>query len=310
MTTNVGSSSQLTGIALALGGVIALSPDALLVRLVAADPATLLFWRCLLQALTLATVLALIYRARLPAMIRAMGRAGVGAALAFATSTTLFVLSIKLTAAANTLFILATAPLCAALISWLALGERVALRTWVAIALALVGIGVIFAGGLGGGTLLGDLLALGAAFSLATQLSIARHARAVNLVPALALGMLLVAVVTGLGFAAPLTADRGDALWLVLLGVVVLPVAFGLLTLAPRHIPSPEVSLIMQLEALLGPLWVWLGVGEVPPDTTFIGGGIVLATLVAHSALTLRAHREQARAGAAPAVAPRSRHTD
>ncbi len=288
------SASQLTGIGLALGGVIALSPDALLVRLIETDPATLLFWRCLLQALTLLVTLALIYRGRLPAMIRAIGWTGVGAALAFATSTTLFVLSIRLTAAANTLFILATAPLCAALISWLALGERVAPRTWVAIALALVGIGVIFAGGLGGGTLLGDLLALGAAFSLATQLSIVRHARAVNLIPALALGTLLVAVVTGLGFATPLSADRGDALWLVLLGVLVLPVAFGLLTLAPRHIPSPEVGLIMQLEAVLGPLWVWLGVGEIPPLTTFIGGAILLATLLVHSALGIRGQRGRA----------------
>lgn len=303
-------SSQLTGIGMALGGVIALSPDALLVRLVDADPATLLFWRCLLQSLTLFAALALIYRGRLPAAIGVMGRAGVGAALAFATSTTCFVLSIKLTVAANTLFILATSPLFAALISWLALGERVALRTWVAIALALFGIGVIFAGGLGDGTLLGDALAVGAAFSLATQLSIARHARAVNLVPALALGTLMVALVTGLGFASPLAIDRSDALWLALLGIVVMPVAFGLLTLAPRHIPSPEVSLVMQLEALLGPLWVWLGIGEVPPLATFVGGGIVLATLVAHSALTLRAYRQHDRAGAAPMVTPRGRHTD
>ena len=296
---------QLVGIALALTGVLALSPDALLIRLVGADRATLLFWRVLLQGTTLWAVLALYYRGRLPGIVRAMGRTGVGATCVFALSTILFVTSITLTNAANTLFMMATAPLWAALISWLALGERVALRTWIAIACALAGIIVIFAGGIGGGTLVGDLLGLGAALSLATQLTIARHARATNLVPALAAGMLLDALLVGATFASPAAVSAADMLWLGLLGVVVLPVAFGTLTLAPRYIPSPEVSLIMQLEAILGPLWVWLGVGEVPPPATFVGGAVVLVTLVVHSSLGIRAQRRRAPAGPIGATAPR-----
>ncbi|MDZ7749939.1 MAG: DMT family transporter [Halofilum sp. (in: g-proteobacteria)] len=285
---------QLTGIGIALTGVLVLSPDALLIRLVDTDRGTLLFWRTLLQGLTLWAFLGAWYRGRLPGIVRAMGRAGAGATLVFALSTILFVSSITLTNAANTLFMMATAPLWAALISWLVLGERVARRTWAAIACALSGIVIIFAGGIGGGTLLGDLVGLGAALSLASQLTIARHARATNLVPALAGGTLLVAVLVGPVFAAPASVHGLDVLWLALLGVVVLPVAFGLLTLAPRYIPSPEVSLIMQLEAILGPLWVWLGVGEVPPAATFVGGAIVLATLTVHSSLGLRAQRRAA----------------
>jgi len=138
-------------------------------------------------------------------------------------------------------------------------------------------------------------LAVGAAISLASQLTIARHARSVSLVPALAAGMLLVALLCGPTFATPMSVSQADVLWLVLLGCIVLPVAFGLLTLAPRYIPSPEVSLIMQLEAVLGPLWVWMGVGEVPPVATFIGGGIVLVTLVVHSYLGLREYRVRRR---------------
>jgi len=288
---------QVFGLAIALTGVLVLTPDALLIRLVSADRATLLFWRVLLEGLTLWIVLALYYRGRLLAVTLAMGRIGLLAVGVFAVSTILFVTSITHTKAANTLFILSTAPLFAAVISWLVLRERVALRTWVAIVCALVGIGIIFGGGLGGGTMLGDALAIGTAISLAAQLSIARHARAVSLVPALATAMLLVALLVGPTFASPLSVSRLDVLWLGLLGCVVLPVAFGLLTLAPRYIPSPEVSLIMQLEAVLGPLWVWAGVGEVPPVATFIGGGIVLATLVTHSILGLRAYRANRYAG-------------
>lgn len=288
---------QILGLSLALLGVLVLTPDALLIRLVEADRATLLFWRVLLEGLTLWLVLALYYRGRLLAVTLEMGRIGLLAVAVFGLSTILFVTSITLTKAANTLFILSTAPLFAALISWLVLAERVARRTWIAIACALLGIGIIFAGGLGGGTLLGDLLALGAAISLAGQLSIARHARAINLVPALATSMLLVALLSGATFASPLSVSESDVLWLGLLGCVVVPVAFGLLTLAPRYIPSPEVSLIMQLEAVLGPLWVWLGVNEVPPVATFIGGGIVLVTLVVHSILGLRSYQARQRDG-------------
>lgn len=297
---------HLIGMALALAGVLTLSPDALLIRLVDADRATLVFWRSLLQGTTLWVVLALYYRAHLSAVVVSMGRIGAAAALVFAASAILFVSSITLTSAANTLLILATAPLFAALISRVVLGERVPARTWAAIVAALAGIAIILSGSLGGGTLTGDLLGLGTAIGLATQLSIARHARAVNLVPALAAGTLLAALASGLTWAAPLSVSAGDALWLALLGLLVLPVAFGLLTLAPRYIPSPEVSLIMQLEAILGPLWVWLGVGEVPPIATFVGGGIVLVTLVTHSTLGIRAHRRQRRgaAGAVQAVAP------
>jgi len=302
---------QLLGIGLALAGVLSLSPDALLIRLIDTDRATLLFWRTLLEGATLWVVLACWYRGRLPGVVRAMGKTGVHATLVFALSTVLFVCSITLTSAANTLFILSTAPLFAALISWIFLGELVLPRTWVAIALALVGIGIIMFGDVGGGTVLGDLLALATAVCVATQLSIARHARATNLVPALAAGMLLDAALLAPTFATPTAVAPSDTLWLFLLGVLVLPTAFGLLTIAPRHIPSPEVSLIMQLEAVLGPIWVWLGVGEVPPLATFVGGAIVLATLVAHSSLGVRAYRRRrATGGAIAAVAPHAPRAD
>jgi len=286
---------QVLGIGMALAGVLVLSPDALLIRLVEADRATLLFWRTLLEGVTVLGAMALFYRGGFLASIRGMGGWGIGATLIFALSTILFVMSITLTTAANTLFILATAPLFAALLSRVFLGEAVALRTWIGIVCALLGIGIIFAGGLGGGTLLGDALGLATAISLAGQLTLARRARHVSLVPALGLGMLLVALLSGLTFAEPLNVGARDWLWLGLLGIVVLPLAFGLLTLAPRYITSPEVGLIMQLEAIIGPLWVWLVIAEVPAAATFVGGAIVLATLTVHSILGIRAHRRRGR---------------
>jgi len=287
--------TQMTGIGLALFAVLVLSPDAALIRLVEADRATLLFWRGFLEGITLMVAVTIIYRGRVIASILRMGRWGPIAIVLFTLSQIGFVMSITLTTAANTLFMLATAPLFAALMSRIFLGEPIALRTWIAIAAALCGIGIIFSGSLGGGNLLGDLLGLGTAMTMAAQFSIARHARHVSLVPALALAMLLVALLVGPTFASPLEVGERDWIWLSLMGFIVVPVAFGLLTLAPRYIPSPEVTLIMQLEVVLGPLFVWMVVAEVPGVATFIGGGIVLVTLVTHSLLGIRAYRRRTR---------------
>ncbi len=115
------------------------------------------------------------------------------------------------------------------------------------------------------------------------------------MVPAMALSGLLSAVLV-LPLASPLDLDQGQAGLLLLLGLIVLPVSFGLITLGPRYMPAPEVALVLLLETVLGPYWVWLIIGETPSSRAFIGGSIVIGALILHSALALR----QARPGPRP----------
>jgi drug/metabolite transporter (DMT)-like permease len=75
----------------------------------------------------------------------------------------------------------------------------------------------------------------------------------------------------------------GDLWVLLVLGVVIVPASTMLLSLGTRYIPASQVTLIMMLEMLLGPLWVWLALSEVPAPTTVLGGILVLVTVVAHS---------------------------
>lgn len=273
-------SDHIKGLLITGAGVLAITPDSLLVRLIAADDWTLLFWRGLLQGLAILLGCAVIYRGQFLPTVRAVGRAGLWFALIFAVGTVFFILSLGLTKVANTLFIVSSAPLFAALISWVFLGERPPLRTWLAIACALFGIAVIASGSIeeGQSSLLGDLAALGAALSMAGTFSIARHARARTLVPAMGLAGLLTALLV-VPVAAPLSVASEDLLWLALMGLVVLPVGFGLMTVGPRYIPAAEVSLLLLLEAVLGPFWVWWALGEHPGATGLIGGTIVLGTL-------------------------------
>ena len=291
-----GLSTHAKGLLISGLGVLAITPDGLLIRLIAADPWTLLFWRGLLSAIGIGVGLMFIYRGRTWAIFRSVGWAGILTAVLFGTGTVTFIVSITHTTVANTLFIVSTSPLFAALIAWRLMGEPVAPRTWVAIALALLGIGVIASGGLDRGSIVGNLAGLATALTLAASFSLIRHHRARNMVPTMALGGLVTAVMV-VPLAQPAALAGGDLVVLLAMGLVMLPVSFGLMAIGPRYIPAPEVSLVLLLEAVLGPLWVWLALGEDPGLRTLAGGAVVIGTLAVHSVVTLR--RAPARAAAA-----------
>jgi len=82
-----------------------------------------------------------------------------------------------------------------------------------------------------------------------------------------------------------------DMLLLLLLGGVVLPISFTMITLGPRYLPAPEVSLILLVETILGPIWVWMALKEVPHTTTLIAGALIVGTLVIHTLMSLRNHK-------------------
>lgn len=288
---------HLKGLAITTAGVLVLSPDSLLVRLIETDPWTLLFWRGVLMAISLTVVVALYHRSRLPAAFRAIGWHGALSATMFGVSSMFFVLALTHTLVANVLVIIAASPLFAALFARLFLKERVAPRTAVAIATAIAGIAVLVFGsmaGKGGGTLFGDMCALGSATLIAGHFTVLRAAgdRA-DMTPSVALSGVIAALIA-IPFATPTAVDAADVGYLLLLGLVVLPVAFGLIAIGPRYLPAPEVGLLMLLETVLGPIWVWLAVGEEPGAYAFVGGAIVIATLALHSLAGLARHRRRA----------------
>ena len=282
-------SDHLKGLLLTTTGVVVLSPDSLLVRLIETDQWTLLFWRGALVALSLTMFTVLLSGRGAILAFRAVGMTGLYAAALFTGSTLFFISALARTSVANTLVIISAAPLVAAVLSALLLGETVARRTWVAILVGLSAIVLIVSHSIvshsiGRSTLVGDLFALGTAICLASTFVIVRRARAVSMIPAMAISGLMVAIIVA-PWAAPTAINRDDIGLLLLLGGVVLPVSIALITLGPRFLPAPEVSLIMLLETALGPLWVWLALGEQPSWQALVGGGILIVTLAVHSLL-------------------------
>ncbi len=290
-------SDHAKGLAITGLGVLVLSPDALLLRLLTLDPFTTVFWRALLMGLTLAGVLAVVYRGRADRALRAVGRWGLVSAHVYALNMISFVYSIHHTAVANTLVIIAAAPLFAAILSRLFLGEGVRLETWAATLVVLAGIAIVFWDGLAQGTWDGDLAALVTALCLAGNFTILRHRKHIDMVPATALGGFIAAgFLLVIGAASPLAPDGRDWLVLAVLGLFVVPVAFGLITIGPRYITAPEVGLLMLVETVLGPLWVWLALGERASALSLTGGGIVLVTLAVYFTWRLRGPRSVAAA--------------
>lgn len=281
-----GLSTHARGLLITGLGVLVITPDSLLIRLVSADQWTLLFWRGLFSAIGMQIALLILFRRRTWREIRQIGVAGALLAGIFGIGTVTFVVSITHTTAANTLFIVSTSPLFAAIAAWVLMREPVSPRTWGAIGFSLFGIGVIASGGIGYGTLVGNLSALATAVILGLSFAMVRLHRARNMVPAMGLSGLVTALVA-LPLAQPFAPAALDFGVLLIMGLVMLPLSFGLMFIGPRYIPAPEVGLVLLLEAVLGPLWVWLALGEDPGVRTLVGGAIVLATLVVHSAISL-----------------------
>ena len=262
-------------------GVVLLSPDALVLRWISADPMHVLVWRGLLMALGMFALLATRYRRRLPKAIYRCGWTGVGCALCFCFSTLCFLHAMQLAGAASTLLVYSIAPLVAGVLAWVFLGERLRWYSVSAIVVSMIGIAVIVTDDAPSAHLGGNLFALAGATLLATNFTLARSIPLIDTSPALMVGALFSAGLAWVLGGPPQLQDAHLA-GLALLSVIILPLAFTLIQLGPRAIGAAEVGLLMLLEVVLGPLWVWLFLDEAPSVTVMLGGSIVLFALIAH----------------------------
>jgi drug/metabolite transporter (DMT)-like permease len=241
-------------------------------------------WRSLFAGLFVAGVL--LWQkggAGMVRVVRAGGWLGVLSGMMWCVMFVCFMIALTKTTVANTLIVLSVSPLVTALLAWVVLNQVIAPRTWVAIAAAFIGICGMFVqslGGVGGQHLQGMLIASAVPLAAAVNLiAIKRAGHGVDLIPAVFLGSLF-SVLLMLPFAWPLQASLHDVSLLALLGVFQLGLPCMLMVVATKSLTAPEVSLLALLEVLLGPLWTWLGAGEVPETATLVGGAVVLGALV------------------------------
>ncbi len=243
------------------------------------------FWRSSFAALFVAAALGVLQGAGAWRALRASGMVGLISGVLWAVMFTAFIVALTLTTTANVLVTNSIGALLTALLAWLVLREPVPARTWAAIAVATAGMAVMFGAGLQadeGRHLTGMLIALSIPIAGAVNVVMMRHAASrIDLMPAVLLGALMSAAVT-LPWALPFEATQRDLLVLAVLGIFQLGLPCMLLVLVSRTLRAPEMALLGLLEIVLGPLWAWLGAGEVPALATVAGGAIILGAVAAN----------------------------
>lgn len=218
--------------------------------------------------------------------IRRIGSPAIVAGLSLVAAYSGGIYAIQNTSVANAMLLFATAPFLAAVLGWIVLREPVRAATWLAIAVAIGGIAIMVADKSGSVALKGSLAALGSAFGFAVFTVALRWGRTGEMLPAVFLSGLFAIAITlaiclGLGLSIVLNPSDGG----IAMGMGVFQVGAGLIlyTLGSRSLPAAELTLLSLAEVLLGPLWVWLFLGETASLYTLIGGAVLLAAIAGNA---------------------------
>ena len=278
---------QQKGSLLAFVAVLFITPDSLFIRLSDLDTWGLVFYRGIIPFFTVLLGMLIIYRLNFFKILFTSGYHGIFYVITFSLTNITFVVSIQNTNVANTLVMIATAPMLSAILGAIFLKEPPDKKTWISIIITFLAIIYIFYDSLKLGNFFGDVLGFVTAIGLAVGAVIIRSAKNKNLVPAAVVGKLFVATFALL-FIESFALVGNDLLIVPLMCILCVAIPFVLVTIAPRFIPAAEVNLFFLLETIIGPIWVWLIIKEQPSLETLQGGIIIIVTIAIHSFLKLK----------------------
>ena len=278
---------QQKGSMLAFIAVMFITPDSLFIRLSNVDTWGLVFYRGIIPFITVFFVMLLIYKLNFFKMLFLSGYHGIIYISTFSITNITFVVSIQNTNVANTLVMIATAPMLSAILGAIFLKEPPDKKTWASIIVTFFTIIYIFFDSLKLGNFYGDILGFITAIGLAVGAVTIRSAKSKNLVPAAVVGKLFVAIFA-LFFIESFVLENKDLIIVPLMCILCVAIPFVLVTIAPRFIPAAEVNLFFLLETIIGPIWVWLVIKEQPSLETLYGGMIIIITIAIHSFFKLR----------------------
>ena len=278
---------QQKGSLLAFIAVIFITPDSLFIRLSNVDTWGLVFYRGIIPFFTVFLGMLIIYKFNFFKILLSSGYHGLIYVGTFSITNITFVVSIQNTNVANTLVMIATAPMLSAILGAIFLKEPPDKKTWISIIITFIAIIYIFSDSLKLGNFYGDILGFITAIGLAVGAVTIRSAKSKNLVPAAVVGKLFVATFA-LFFIESFVLENKDLIIVPLMCILCVAIPFVLVTIAPRFIPAAEVNLFFLLETIIGPIWVWMIIKEQPSVETLYGGAVIIITIATHSFLKLR----------------------
>ena len=278
---------QQKGSLMAFIAVMFITPDSLFIRLSNVDTWGLVFYRGIIPFFTVFLGMLIIYKLSFFKTLFNSGYHGLIYVGTFSLTNITFVVSIQNTNVANTLVMIATAPMLSAILGAIFLKEPPDKKTWISIIVTFLAVLYIFSDSLKLGNFFGDILGFVTAVGLAVGAVIIRSAKSKNLVPAAVVGKLFVATFA-LFFIESFALIENDIFIVPLMCILCVAIPFVLVTIAPRFIPAAEVNLFFLLETIIGPIWVWYIIKEQPSVETLQGGFVIIATIAIHSFLKLK----------------------
>ena len=280
-------SDQQKGSFLAFVAVIFITPDSLFIRLSNVDTWGLVFYRGFIPFCLVLIGMLIVYKLNFFKMLFNSGYHGLIFITTFSITNITFVVSIQNTNVANTLVMIALAPMLSAILGGIFLKEIPDRKTWTAIGVTFLAAVYIFYDSLQLGSIYGDILGFITALGLAINAVTIRSAKKKNLLPAAVVGKLFVAIFA-MFFIETYTLIERDLIIVPLMSIMCVAIPFVLVTIAPRFIPAEEVNLFFLLETIIGPFWVWMVIKEQPSLETIQGGSIIILTIAIHSYLKLK----------------------
>jgi len=279
--------NQQKGSALAFIAVMLITPDSLLIRLSNIETWGMLFYRGAIPFTVVLIGLLIFYNKNFLNALFNVGYTGIFYTISFAICNITFLVSIQNTNVANTLVMVAMAPMLSAILGGIFLKEVPDQKTWVAILITFFSAIYIFYDSIQLGNFFGDFMGLVTATGLAVNAVLVRSAKDRDLLPSAVLGKLCVAVFAFF-FVDSFDLVGNDMIYVPLMCILCVAIPFVLVTIAPRFIPAEEVNLFFLLETIIGPIWVWMIINEQPSIETIQGGIVIIVTIAVHSFLKLK----------------------
>jgi|TARA_B100001964_G_scaffold50480_1_gene56883 drug/metabolite transporter (DMT)-like permease len=252
-----------------------------------ADGWQILFYRSLALSVTILLILVFQKGSRVFDEFRGLEWNDYLLALFLGSGFVAYVFALLYNTVANALFIFSCAPFVAGFLGWILLGERVATRTWFAIGGAMAGLTVMVGSELAVSRYLGTLIALWIPIAYAASIIVIRSSKRENMLAALCLAGLVSGGLSAI-FVTDYALTLQDLIISLYLGVFQAGVGFTLVVLGTRYIPAAQVGLLAMVEPVLAPIWVWMGVGEVPGLATIVGGAIIFSAITIDGILNIK----------------------
>ena len=242
----------------------------------------ILFLRSLFFIIALILFLSLTYKNKVLKVIKDSGTPGVLGGFVMSFSFVAFIIAMNSTTVANVVFIISTQTMFLAIFGFFYLKEKVSLIGSSSIFLAMSGITIMVGDSISTVSLFGNLVALVIPINFAIYVMIIRKNSNLDMVPAMLYSGIF-SLIYGAILSNSFEFTSHDLFMGFLLGVPQLALGFICITIGSRTTASATVGLLMLMETLCGPLWVWLFLNEIPPISVFIGGLVIISAIILKS---------------------------